>query len=107
MAKRKHILLPKSRRILSEVGENIRLARLRRKLSTAQIAERANISRTTLYAIEKGMPNVSIGNYFSVLIVLGLEKDFLLIGRDDELGRKIQDAGLKTPNRAPKREKDE
>ena len=107
MAKRKHILLPESKRILSEVGENIRLARLRRKLSTSQVAERANISRTTLYAIEKGMPNVSIGYYFSVLMVLGLEKDFLLIARDDQLGRKIQDAELKLPKRAPKRKKDE
>lgn len=107
MARRKNVLLPKYKRILLELGENIRLARLRRKLSTEQIAERANMSRTTLYAIEKGMPNVSIGSYFSVLQVLGLEKDFLLIAKDDVLGRKLQDAKIKTQRRAPKRTNDE
>ncbi len=107
MARRKNVLLPKYKRILLELGENIRLARLRRKLSTKQIAERANMSRTTLYAIEKGMPNVSIGSYFSVLQVLGLEKDFLLIAKDDVLGRKLQDAKIKTQRRAPKRTNDE
>lgn len=107
MARRKNVLLPKYKRILLELGENIRLARLRRKLSTEQIAERANMSRTTLYAIEKGSPTVSIGSYFSVLQVLGLEKDFLLIAKDDVLGRKLQDAKIKTQRRAPKRTNDE
>ncbi|MGE0090815.1 MAG: helix-turn-helix domain-containing protein [Bacteroidales bacterium] len=107
MVKRKTVLLPKAKRILVELGDNIRLARLRRKLSSEQVAERANMSRTTLYAIEKGMPNVSIGSYFSVLQVLGLENDFLLIGKDDQLGRKIQDANIKMQKRAPKRPKDE
>jgi len=107
MAKKKIVLLPKSKRILVELGENIRLARLRRKLSAEQVAERANMSRTTLYSIEKGMPEVSIGSYFSVLQVLGLEKDFLLLAKDDVLGRKLQDADIKTPKRAPKRTSDE
>lgn len=107
MTRRKSILLPKSKRILLELGENIRLARLRRKLSTEQVAERANMSRTTLYTIEKGMPNVSIGSYFSVLQVLGLEKDFLLLAKDDVLGRKLQDAEIKTKRRAPKRTNNE
>ena len=60
--------------ILKEFGENIKLARLRRKLSTKQVAERAGISRTTLYEIERGKPNVSMGNYVQVLSVLGLVK---------------------------------
>ncbi len=107
MARRKNVLLPKSKRILLELGENIRLARLRRKLSTEQVAERANMSRTTLYAIEKGSPTVSIGSYFSVLQVLGLEKDFLLLAKDDVLGRKLQDAKIKTQRRAPKRTNNE
>lgn len=107
MAKRKHIILPKSSRILAEFGENIKLARLRRKLSSEQVAERANISRPTLVDIEKGSPTVSISSYFSVLKVLGLEKDFLLLAKDDKLGRKLQDANLRTPSRAPKRKKDE
>jgi len=85
------------------MGENIKLARLRRKLSSEQVAERANISRPTLSGIEKGSPTVSIGSYLLVLKVLGLEKDFLLLAKDDELGRKIQDAGMRTSNRAPKR----
>jgi transcriptional regulator with XRE-family HTH domain len=53
------VLLPKLEQILIEVGENIKLARLRRRLSTEQIAERANISRPTLWAIEKGSSTVA------------------------------------------------
>ena len=97
------IILPKTKRILDEMGENIKLARLRRKLSSEQVAERANISRPTLSAIEKGKPTVSIGSYLLVLQVLGLEKDFLFIAKDDELGRKLQDASISTNKRAPKR----
>ena len=107
MTKRKLVLLPKSKRILSEFGENIKLARLRRKLSAEQVAERASMSRTTLVAIEKGSPNVSFGSYFLVLQVLGLEKDFLLLAKDDELGRKLQDAKISTQRRAPKRKNHE
>ena len=103
MHRKKHILLPKSFLILAELGENIRLARLRRKLSLVQISERANISRPTLTEIEKGSPKVSIGYYFSVLKVLGLEKDLLLIAKDDLLGRKLQDAQIQVKKRAPKK----
>lgn len=103
MAKKKIVILPKTKRILNDLGANIKLARLRRKLSTEQVAERAGISRPTLFAIEKGAPTVSIGSYLLVLQVLGLEKDFLLIARDDELGRKLQDAQIITKERAPKK----
>lgn len=104
MTKKNIIVLPKTRRILEEMGENIKLARLRRKYSAQQVADRANISRPTLNAIEKGKLTVSIGYYLSVLQVLGLEKDFLLVAKDDELGRKLQDASITTNKRAPKRE---
>jgi transcriptional regulator with XRE-family HTH domain len=103
MVKRRQILLPKTKKILSELGENIKLARLRRKLSAEQVSERANISRPTLVAIEKGSPSVSIGSYLLVLKVLGLEKDFLLLAKDDVLGRKLQDARISPKKRAPKR----
>jgi len=103
MAKKKIVILPKTKRILSEMGVNIKLARLRRKLSSEQVAERANISRPTLSAIEKGSPSVSIGSYLLVLKVHGLEKDFLLLAKDDELGRKLQDANISIGERAPKR----
>jgi len=103
MPGKKIILLPKAKKILSEVGENIRLARLRRKLSSEQVAERANISRPTLLSIEKGSAGVGIGSYLQVLIVLGLEKDFILLAKDDVLGRKLQDANLAPKERAPKK----
>jgi len=96
-------LLPRHQRIMEQVGEQFKLARLRRKLSMEQVAERANISRSTLWNIEKGDPGVAIGNYYQVLTALGLEKDMSLLASDDELGRKIQDAELITKKRAPKR----
>lgn len=105
MAKKRIVILPKAKRILSEMGENIKLARLRRKLSSEQIAERANISRPTLTSIEKGTPSVSMGSYFLVLQVLGLDKDFLKLAKDDELGRILQDAKLGIRERAPKKKK--
>ncbi len=85
------------------LGENIKLARLRRKLSAEQVAERAGISRSTLHFIEKGYEGVSIGHILNVLSVLGLERDLLRVANDDELGRKLQDARLVTKERAPKR----
>ncbi|MBK7381139.1 MAG: helix-turn-helix transcriptional regulator [Ignavibacteriales bacterium] len=96
------MLSPKTNKILTRLGENIKLARLRRKLSAEQVAERANISRPTLLAIEKGSPSPSIGSYIKVLFVLGLEEDFLKIANDDELGRRLQDAKLMVKERAPK-----
>jgi transcriptional regulator with XRE-family HTH domain len=101
--KRKIVLLPKQKRILKTLGENIRYARLRRKLSATQVSERSNISRKTLYEIERGSESVSIGNYLQVLLILGLENDLLEVAKDDELGRKIQDSGLIIKKRAPKR----
>ena len=97
------LLLPKAQKLLDTLGENIRLARLRRKLSVAQVAERAGISRATLWQIERGKPTVAMGAYFQVLFVMGLEADFLKLAADDELGRKIQDAGLLVKDRAPKK----
>jgi transcriptional regulator with XRE-family HTH domain len=98
----KTVLLPKLTKILGELGENIKLARLRRKLTTEQVAERAGISRSTLWQVEKGLPSVSLGTYAQILFVLGLEKDVLLIAMDDVLGRKLQDAELLVGKRAPK-----
>jgi transcriptional regulator with XRE-family HTH domain len=103
MANASPSLLPRLARLLSLVGEQIKLARLRRKLSSEQVAERSGIGRSTLVRIEKGDPGVSIGNILNVLKVLGLEQDLLLLAKDDELGRKIQDADLNIKSRAPKR----
>lgn len=103
--KEKLSILPKGKNILKTVGENVRLARLRRKLSAEQVAERSGISRSLLWRIEQGNPSVSMGALFQVLMVLGLEKDFLQLAADDVLGRKLQDAGLITKERAPKKNK--
>jgi transcriptional regulator with XRE-family HTH domain len=99
----KTVLLPKLTKILEEMGENIKLARLRRKLTTEQVSERAGISRSTLWQVEKGLPSVSLGTYAQVLFVVGLEKDLQLIAKDDVLGRKLQDAELSIRKRAPKK----
>ena len=96
-------LLPSQKRILETLGENIRLARLRRDLSAEQVAERAAISRNTLIKIEKGEEGVAMGNYFRVLAILGLEKDILKVAKDDELGRILQDAKLTVRERASKK----
>ena len=94
MQSKKQILLPKFQMIFEQMGENIKLARKRRKLTTIQVAERAGIDRSTLYHIEKGNPRVSLGAYFNVLRVLGLQDDLLKLAGNDEFGRKLQDLKL-------------
>ena len=79
------------------------MARLRRDLSSEQVSERADISRSTLIKIECGNEGVSMGNYFRVLAILGFEKDLLEVAQDDELGRMLQDAKLTVKERASKK----
>lgn len=65
------------------------------------MADRANIARSTVWKVEKGDPTVSIGTYAAVLHALhGMDKDLLLVAKDDKLGRQMQDMGLLTRKRA-------
>ena len=104
MGKKSVILMPDSQKILETMGEQIKMARLRRKLAVELVAERAGISRATLWAVEKGSSSVAIGIYSAVLHALnGMDKDLLLVAKDDELGRKLQDLDLQVRKRAPKK----
>ena len=94
MTTRKQAIFPKYNKVLEQMGENIKLARKRRKLTMVQVAERADIARSTLHLIESGNTSVAMGAYFNVLRVLGLQSDFLKLAADDELGRKLQDLEL-------------
>ncbi len=102
MKSRKANLLPKEQKMLAEIGLNIKMARRRRRLSTAQVSERANISRSTLWHVERGSEHIAIGVYLQVLSVLGLTNSFQKIAADDVLGRKLQDAKLITKKRIKK-----
>lgn len=91
---KRQVIFPKHVQMLEQMGENLKLARRRRKLTTVQVAERAGIARSTLYLIEKGDAGVAFGAYFNVLRVLGLQQDILKLGADDNFGRKLQDLEL-------------
>ena len=86
------------------VGEQIKLARLRRNFSIAQVAERATCSPLTISRIEKGAPTVAIGIYLRVLYALQLDDDILLIAKEDKLGKSLQDLTLMNRERASKKE---
>lgn len=94
MATKKQVILPQYDQLLKQMGEQIKLARRRRKLTTIQVAQRAGIARSTLHLIEKGEPGVAFGAYFNVLRVLGLQQDILKLAADDAFGRKLQDLEL-------------
>jgi transcriptional regulator with XRE-family HTH domain len=100
MARKTTIQHPSVQRLLRSLGENIRLARLRRGFSAALVAERAGMSRTTLRAIERGEAGVTLGAYANVLHSLGLHEDIGLLASDDTLGRKLQDAQLPSRGRS-------
>ena len=96
-------LVPRISRLLRAYGENLKLARLRRKYSSETVAQRAGITRKTLSRVEKGDSAVAIGIYARVMQALRLEQDLARLAVDDALGRKLQDTALSTKRRAPKR----
>ena len=104
MRKASSNILPATEEILKTMGEQIKLARLRRNLTVELVAERAGISRASLWNVEKGSPSVAIGIYAAVLHALNnMDKDLLLVARDDVMGRKMQDLNLPIRKRAPRK----
>ena len=93
----------KLERELQIVGEQIKMARLRRNLSIALVAERATCSPLTVARVEKGASTVAIGIYLRVLYALQLEADILLLAKEDPMGKALQDLSLKTRKRASKK----
>ena len=94
MPKKPPVIFPQEQKLLSELGERLKLARLRRKLSSVVVAQRAGISRSSLYKVEKGDPGATLGSYVRVLAVLGLTADISALAADDKVGRKLQDLAL-------------
>ena len=92
-AKPPRVYLTQKRHLVA-LGERLRLARLRRKLSVDIVSQRAGISRMTLFRAEAGSPAIAIGTLVRILAVLGLDSDLDLIARDDKLGRLLQDQAL-------------
>lgn len=103
MPKKATKIYPASQRELESLGQRLRLARLRRRFSAETVCLRADISRPTLYKVEKGDPSVSMGIYVQVLRVLGLTEDLSFVAKEDKIGRRIQDESLPLRKRAPRR----
>jgi transcriptional regulator with XRE-family HTH domain len=95
MPKKPPVIFPQEQSILTELGGRLKLARLRRKLSSLVVSQRAGISRSSLYKVEKGDAGATLGTYVRVLAVLGLDGDIRHLAEDDRLGRKLQDLELR------------
>src|SRR5512138_210270 len=102
MNKRTVNIYPSSAKELASLGQRLKDARLRRRFSMETVCARADISRPTLYKVEKGDPTVAMGIYVQVLRVLGLTDDLGLVAKEDSLGRRLQDESLRFRKRAPR-----
>lgn len=92
--KRQNVIYPKAQKALKTMGENLRLARKRRKITSKMMAERANLSLMTLRSLERGEAQVSMANYMAVIACLGFQDDIAEVAANDILGRDLQDAAL-------------
>jgi DNA-binding XRE family transcriptional regulator len=99
MAKRTPPTFPAARRQLADLGERLRAARRRRRLTQAVVAARVGVSKQTLAKLEAGNPSTSLATMLRVLQVLGLSRDIDRLAADDELGRRLQDEEQRDPPR--------
>lgn len=97
MGRESHPLQPGLRRSGEALGDRIRLARLRRHMSQAEVAARADVDRRTIGRLERGDLSVSVALLIRVLGILGLAGDLENVARDDALGRQLQDIPLQRP----------
>lgn len=91
MPKRTPSIFPATSRQLTELGERLRAARLRRRMTQAALAARSDVSLPTLRKLEQGESSSSLATLLRVLQVLGLDKDIEALAKDDEIGRRLQD----------------
>lgn len=101
MSRKARPLFPQTRRRAEALGERLRLARMRRRMSLTEMAARVDASRDTISRLERGELRTSLAVLARVLGVLGLEEDLDRIAADDELGRRIQDVRQPRPRRPP------
>lgn len=94
MPSKSPIIFPNEQRMLTALGERIRLARKRRQLSMAAVAGRAGVSRTSLYKVERGDASITMGMYVRILATMGLDTDINALAADDRVGRRLQDLAL-------------
>jgi len=94
-------------RALRKLGHDIRDARRRRRIPVAILAQRASISRMTLNKVEKGDPGVSMGNYATVLFVLGMADRLADVAdpRHDSVGLELEEEHLPQRIRLSRRQK--
>ncbi len=100
MSRKSPLLFPQTQRRAEALGERLRLARLRRRMSLTELAARVDVTRHTLSRLERGDLSTSLGVLARVLGVLGLEGDLDRLARDDELGQRLQDVRLRRPRRS-------
>jgi transcriptional regulator with XRE-family HTH domain len=90
---------PRHRSQLNALGERLRAARLRRKLTQALLAERVGVALPTIRKLEAGDPRTSLATVIRVLQALGLAQDIDKLAVQDDIGRELQDIELKSPRR--------
>ena len=78
---------------LKKLGDDLKKARLRRRLKMKIIADRAGISRETVAKIQKGDPGVSMGSYAAVIFAVGLGTDWMNLAdiEKDSVGRMLDE----------------
>ena len=90
---------------IAQLGQRIRVARIRRGWSVADLASKAGINRNTLTALELGKPGTAVGVCFTVLWALGLDKSLDAVADlDSDLHGKALEASRR-PTRSGKARK--
>lgn len=90
---------PRYSRLAEGLGHRIATARVRRRLTVTEMAERMGITRPTLNRLERGDLSIGLGVLVRALGVLGLEEDLATLAADDELGRRLADLSTTTKRR--------
>jgi DNA-binding XRE family transcriptional regulator len=99
MAKHTPSTFPAAARQLVALGQRLRAARRRRRLTQAVLAARVGVSKQTIAKLEAGNPATSLATALRMLHVLGLARDIDLLAADDQLGRQLQDLEQPGPPR--------